>query len=52
MSASGRTLLRMAVGVVIGYVVGAVLIGATSGYLYLRRRPLIPRTGDGSHPRG
>jgi hypothetical protein len=39
MSASDLTLLRIGIGVVIGYVVSAVLIGATIGYLYLRRQP-------------
>jgi hypothetical protein len=38
MSASDLALLRIGVGVVTAYVVGAVLIGGTIGYLYLRRR--------------
>jgi hypothetical protein len=39
MSASDVTLLRIGVGVVIGYVVSAFVIGATAGYLYLRGQP-------------
>jgi hypothetical protein len=37
MSASDLTMLRIGVGVVIGYVVSAFVIGGAAGYLYLRR---------------